>query len=108
MDNRQRHEMSLELNHPSGAQKWYCPICGQCLLVTWTPRYMTVIRKAGNKSALHTLGNYQQSGSGQRMSLDENAWQEEPETLLDESRLAPWIAWMETVGFENLWNNKVE
>jgi hypothetical protein len=70
MDNRQRHEMSLEQNHPSGVQKWYCPICGQCLLVTWTPRYMTVIRKAGNKSALHTLGNYQQSGSGQRMSLD--------------------------------------
>jgi hypothetical protein len=42
------------------------------------------------------------------MSLDENAWQEEPETLLAESGLAPWIAWMDAVGFENLWNNKVE
>jgi hypothetical protein len=95
MDNRQRHEMSLEQNHPSGVQKWYCPICGQCLLVTWTPRYMTVIRKAGNKSALHTSGNCQQSGSGQPMSLDE-------------SRLTPWIAWMDAVSLENLWDNKVE
>jgi len=42
------------------------------------------------------------------MPLDDNAWQEEPETLPDEARLAPWIAWMEAVGFENLWNNKVE
>jgi hypothetical protein len=107
MDNRQRHEMILDQNHPSGAQNWYCPICGQSLLVTWTPRFMTVMRKAGNKSALHTLGNYQQSGSGQLMSLDDN-WQEEPEMHLDETRLAPWIAWMEAVGFEKLWNNNVE
>jgi hypothetical protein len=69
---------------------------------------MTVMRKAGNKSALHTLGNYQQSVSGKLMPLDDNAWQEEPETLLDESRLVPWITWMDAVGFENLWNNKVE
>ena len=108
MDNRQRHEMILEQSQPSGAQKWYCPTCGQSLLVTWTPRYMTVIREAGNKSALHTLGNYQQSRSGPPMSLDDNAWQEEPETPLAESRLAPWIAWMDAVGFENLWNSKVE
>ena len=69
---------------------------------------MTVIRQAGNKSALHVLGNYQQSMSGQIMPRDDNAWQEESETLLDEARLAPWIAWMEAVGFESLWNNKVE
>ena len=55
MANRQRHEIILEQNHPSGAQKWSCPTCGQSLLVTWTPRFMTVIRKAGNQSALHTL-----------------------------------------------------
>jgi hypothetical protein len=69
---------------------------------------MTVIRKAGNQSALHTLGNYQQSGSGQFLPLDDNARQEEPERLLEEARLAPWIAWMEAVGFDNLWNSKVE
>ena len=108
MDNRRGHEMIWEQNHSSGAQKWCCPTCGQCLLVTWTPRFMTVICKAGNKSALHTLGNYQQSGSGQRMSLDDYVWQEEPEMLLDEARLAPWIAWMDAVGFENLWSNTVE
>ena len=107
MDNRQRHEMNWEQNHPSGAQEWCCPTCGQCLLVTRTPRFMTVIRKAGNESALHTLSNTRQSGSGQLISIDD-ARQEEPETLLDEARLAPWIAWMESVGFENLWNNKVE
>jgi len=42
------------------------------------------------------------------MPLDDNARQAEPETLLDEARLAPWIAWMEAVGFENLWNDNVE
>jgi len=64
MDNRQRHEMISEQNHPSGAQTWYCPTCGQCLLVTWIPRFMTIIRNAGNKSALHIVGNHQQHGSG--------------------------------------------
>ncbi len=95
MDNRQRHEMILEHNHPSGVQEWCCPTCGQCLLVTRTPRFMTVIRKAGNESALHTLGIYQQSRSEQI-------------NLTDEARLAPWIAWMEAVNFENLWNKKFE
>ena len=108
MANRQRHEMIWEQNQSSGVQKWSCPTCGQSLLVTWTPRFMTVIRKAGNESALHTWGNYQQRGTGKRMPLDENAWGEEPETPLEEARLAPWIAWMEAVGFESLWNNKVE
>jgi hypothetical protein len=108
MDNQQRHEMILEQDHSSGVQQWDCPTCGQSLLVTWAPRFMTIIRKAGNKSALHKLGDYQQGGSGERVSLADNAWEEEPELLVDEARLAPWIAWMEAVGFENLWNNKVE
>jgi hypothetical protein len=68
---------------------------------------MMVLRKAGNESALHTLGNYQQSRS-EKITLTDNARQEESEVWLNESRLAPWIAWMEAVGFENLWNKKVE
>ena len=108
MDNRQRHEMILDQNHPSGAQNWYCPICGQSLLVTWAPRFMTVIRKVGNESALHTLRNSQQSGSRLLMPLDENVSQEEHEMLLDEASLAPWIAWMEAVDFEKFWNNEIE
>ena len=108
MDNGQRHQMILEHHHPSGVQQWGCPTCGQSLLVTWVPRFMTVIRKAGNKSALHTLGNYQESESRQLMSMDDEAWQEEAEIFLEEASLAPWIAWKEAVGFENLWNRKVE
>jgi len=108
MENRQQHEMILDQDHSSGVQKWVCPTCGQSVLVTWTPRFMTVIRNAGNKSALHTLGNFQRSGSRQLMALEEDTWGEEHETFLDEAGLAPWIAWMEAVGFENLWNDKVE
>jgi hypothetical protein len=104
MDNPQQHEMILDENHPSGAQNWYCPTCGQSLLVTWTPRFMTVIRKAGNKSALHTLRDYPQAGQ----SPDNQISLEEPETLLEKARLAPWIAWMEAVGFEKFWNKNVE
>ena len=85
MDNRQRDEMILEQNHPPGIQKWYCPTGGHCLLVILAPRFMTVIRKAGNSSALPTLGNFKQSRSGQIITLDK-AWQVVPETLLDESR----------------------
>ena len=105
MDNVQRHEMILEQHHSSGVQNWYCPTCGQSLLVTWTPRFMTVIRNAGNKSALHSLGNYQQSGSKELIPLDASVWQEESEMFIDEASLAPWIAWMDAVGFENLWND---
>jgi hypothetical protein len=88
MDNRQRHEMILEHNHPSGAQEWCCPTCGRCLLVIRTPRFMTVIRKAGNEFALHTLGIYQQSRSEQ-INLTDDARQKEPEMLLEDARLAP-------------------
>lgn len=42
------------------------------------------------------------------MSLDDTAWQEEPEMLLQNARLTLWIAWMEAVDFENLWNKKFE
>jgi hypothetical protein len=108
MDNRQRHEMILEQAHSSGVQKWVCPTCGQSLLVTWAPRFMRVIRNAGNKSALHTFGNYPHSRPRQLTALDDDTWGEEHETFLDEAGLAPWIAWMEAVGFENLWNDKVE
>jgi hypothetical protein len=70
MNNRQRHEMILEQTHLSSVQKWSCPTCGQSLLVIWLPRFMTVIRKAGDKAALHALGNYQRRGLGHFMTLD--------------------------------------
>jgi hypothetical protein len=31
-----------------------------------------------------------------------------PDTLIEDARLAPYVTWMEAVGFEKLWNGDVQ
>ena len=47
------HEMQLVKEHPSGAEEWYCPICGQRFVVTWRP-FSRVYIEPGDVSAGHS------------------------------------------------------
>jgi hypothetical protein len=106
MHELEQHEMVLEKIHPSGGEEWYCPSCGRCLLVTWKPRFMKIVREAGDEFALHTGSK---SGLQMRpvqvMSEDDTNLEEELDTLTEDARLAPYVAWLEEVGFESLWND---
>ncbi len=52
---QERHQMTLELMHPSGAEQWYCPTCGRRFLLLWPPDYKKIIMQAGNEYAIHAI-----------------------------------------------------
>ena len=105
----QYHEMRLETVHSSGAEEWYCPICGRRFLMQMPPAYNKLILEQGDESAIH---------SGERRGLGKNHPElmprEESSTTLEESTLArdeeaylrPWLDWMNRVNFESLWNRR--
>ncbi|OGO48558.1 MAG: hypothetical protein A2W37_15350 [Chloroflexi bacterium RBG_16_63_12] len=102
MNEQQQHEMVLEKTYPAGAEEWYCPACGRRFLVEWSPAYNMIIIEPGDQYARHR---------GSQCDLDTEALQVEQndEVLLaEDSRLAPWLAWLEEVDFDDLWNREVE
>jgi hypothetical protein len=105
MHEQQQHEMILEKTHPSGAEEWYCPTCGRRVtIITWKPWKKAVLER-GDEYAAHigSKGGLQ-TGSLQVTPVDDIAPQEEPDAPVEEARLAPWLAWLEEVDFESLWN----
>jgi hypothetical protein len=56
MNEQQKHEMVLETTHPSGAEEWYCPICGRRFMLSWPPEYKKIILNVGDERASHTGG----------------------------------------------------
>jgi hypothetical protein len=109
MHKLEQHEMVLAKFHPSGGEEWYCPICGRSLLVTWKPKFMQIVLQAGNEYVSHTASkDGLQMRSVQLMLEDDAAPEEAPDTLIEDARLAPYVAWMEEAGFENLWDRDVQ
>jgi len=102
-----RHEMVLEKNQPPGAEKWYCPVCGRCMLVKWKPRFMRILLEVGDESVIHTGGKGSLAiGSLQVATKDNTAPQEERHDMFSEDFwLKPWIEWLDEVDFENLWKD---
>lgn len=39
---------------------------------------------------------------------DDAVTEEEADTIIEDVRLVPYVAWMEAVGFENLWDRAVQ
>jgi hypothetical protein len=89
------HEMVLERTHVSGVEEWYCPSCGRRFLVQWPPAYKMIVIEQGEKDTRHNVSkvNSRTIPVKRRETLE-----------VDESRLMPWLAWMEKVDFEGLWN----
>ncbi len=54
MSNLEHHEMRLAMTHPSGAQEWFCPRCGQRFVMQLKPVFNIIDLDAGNKSVSHT------------------------------------------------------
>jgi len=73
------------------------------MLVSWNPVFKKTILMEGDSSAKHTGSKKSLFTKDKRnMPLALIAGQEnEP---IQDARLEPWIAWMDEVEFENLWN----
>ncbi len=101
---QERHSMVFEKTHPSGEDEWYCPTCGRRFLLQWPPNFKKTIIDPGDEQVGHSGGRGGLSmDSAQNISSE--GVKEETENFLDDPRLAPWAAWLDEAGFEDLWSN---
>ena len=104
--NEPQHKMVLGKTYNSGAEEWYCPTCGRCLLISWEPKFTKTVLEPGDEFAVHSGGKGGLGiGSIQVATKDESAPMVNPDELLDDMWLAPWAQWLDEVGFESLWND---
>jgi len=54
MDLQEHHEMVLAVTHPSGAEEWFCPVCGRRFLLKWPPAYQKIVLEPGDEYAAHS------------------------------------------------------
>lgn len=74
-----QHEMQLEKIYPSGAEEWFCPVCGRRVIMRWPPVYQQIVLEAGDESAVHSG-----SKGGLRMRSARTNEEEEEEPILSE------------------------
>ncbi len=93
------HLMRLETTHPDGSEEWVCEQCGRRMLVTWAPEFQRRVLVPGDEQAVHTGG---------KGGLEPAPPQAEPVAAEDAERLAPWVAWLESVDFESWWERDTD
>lgn len=113
-DRQQTHIMVLETTHPSGAEEWYCPICGRRFLITWPPNYKKVVLESGDETVSHsggkggiqisaphiTPGNGMPHNGGSPSSAGPSG-EGKP---VDSPEIAQWDEWLNEIGFETWWS----
>ena len=99
--NEKYHEMVLDRTHISGVEEWYCPTCGRRFLVQWPPAYKMIILEPGEQDTRHNV-----SKVNSRIGPLQVAQNKETD-FIEESRLIPWLKWMEKVDFDSMWGKNV-
>ncbi len=89
--------MELEGTYPTGAEEWYCPICGRRFILQWKPIYNTIVLQTGDEYASHS-GLTPDSSVG--ASRPEPAQASQP---VEEQNLSVWADWLETVDRDAWW-----
>jgi hypothetical protein len=104
MMNEQLHEMVLEKTHPSGAEEWFCPICGRRMTITWHP-WRRVVLQPGNIYVAHT-GSKTSLPTGPFPGMQNNVGDasstKDPST--EDPYLVPWQRWASKVDLDDLLN----
>jgi hypothetical protein len=49
----EHHGMIKVQTFSTGAEEWWCPICGRKFIVTWPPAYKRIITVQGNTEVTH-------------------------------------------------------
>jgi hypothetical protein len=104
---QQHHEMVLGKTHPSGVDEWYCPTCGRRLVMEYEPAFKKTVLTAGDETAIHGgMKGGLRMGSIRSVSGDGTDAEEATEISLNDPSLAPWVAWLDNVNFDTLWNDE--
>jgi hypothetical protein len=112
----EHHIMHLEQRYPSGAEEWFCPICGRRFIAQWPPAYSMVVLEPGNEDARHCGSSDENDlriGPPQVSQVEETVLPEElrpgvnelpdadpagsEETPLTDG-LRPWRKWLKDMG----------
>ncbi len=99
MESNETHVMVLVKTHPEGEDEWYCPTCGRRFMLGPAPSTKKVVLESGNEYASHSGGK-----GGISMQIAEVTVAEAE----DSTRLAPWVAWIDSVDFDNLWDRPLQ
>jgi hypothetical protein len=100
-EEQQRHSMILQTTHESGADEWFCPICGRRFLLQMVPKFKKIVLEAGDEYAYHSAAKGNLDAAFATSEMDSNSFlaQDDLEPL-DERYLAPWKEWMDKVDFD--------
>jgi hypothetical protein len=110
MPEQEHHTMELVQTHKSGADELYCPTCGRRILLQWPPNYKKVVLVEGNDRAIHSgsTGGLELNAPQLTKTVDSPFTRQEPEAEQDDFSkditLAPFINWMDRVGFDTFWD----
>lgn len=113
MMNEQTHLMVLKHTHPDGAEEWICPECGRRIMIEWPPAYRKVVLDEGDVNVAHSGSKGGLSVSAQEAfdpifdqeEIPANTSEDDVEFEFEQHRLAPWLHWMDAIGFEDLWED---
>lgn len=100
----QYHEMTLEKKYPSGADEWLCPVCGRRVIISWEPRFKRTVLEDGDPNVGHSgFKADQQMEEMMDAPSSEAPAHKNVDLAIDETRLAPWLEWLEESRFDDLW-----
>ena len=93
----EQHEMVVTQTFSSGAQEFFCPVCGRRFIIEWPPNYRRIILEPGNEQVIHSGGT-----GGLVMGPTSMEAREEVQDSanlgaggMDDPYLAPWLNWLE-------------
>ncbi len=93
-----QHEMTLDKTHPSGAEEWYCPICGRRFVMQWPPKYKRIILNGGDEYAAHSGGK-----GGLKVGATQLGTGEESASSETDLSLRHWEAWLNSEDTAKWW-----
>jgi hypothetical protein len=105
-NNQEHHQLVLEKTHTTGAEEWFCPTCGRRFVMVWSPAFKRIILESGDEYAVHSGGKGIPGMVIPQLGIELNDTSQDDEPSKDEKNMTPWLDWMESSGFENLWDDE--
>lgn len=98
MDTQEQHQMIVRKTYPTGAQEWFCPICGRHIILQWPPNYKRIILNEGDTQVVHAGGTCEPMLGPQEICPEKP----EEDTVLkqegmlnhEDPYLLPWLRWI--------------
>ncbi len=90
------HLLEFKAVYASGAEEWYCRVCGRRLLIEWMPVYKVDVVEPGNERAVHAV-------SARSLHLGSLlAAPAENDEVMRELEMGPWPAFLDTIDLASL------